>query len=116
MQTIVGTGSGTYGAASLSPDAMAMISGVPSMMGQADKFGLDPSNDMLTFIPASNKQVTADLVINAPAGVQREAQLTSVATGGAAETLQFMGSQRDHVVASQQGRRGHVLAQPDLQR
>ena len=106
MQTIVGTGSGTYGAASLSPDAMAMISGVPSMMGQADRFGLDPSNDMLTFIPASNKQVTADLVINAPAGVQREAQLTSVATGGAAETLQFMGSQRDHVVLQNKGGAG----------
>ena len=106
MQTIVGTGSGTYGAASLSPDAMAMISGVPSMMGQADRFGLNPSNDMLTFIPASNKQVNADLVINAPAGVQREAQLTSVATGGAAETLQFMGSQRDHVVLQNKGSAG----------
>ena len=106
MQTIVGTGNGTYGAASLGTDAMAMISGVPSMMGQADRFGLDPSNDMLTFIPASNKQVTADLVINAPAGVQREAQLTSVATGGAAETLQFMGSQRDHVVLQNKGGAG----------
>ena len=58
---------------------------------------------MLTFIPASNKQVTADLVINAPAGVQREAQLTAVATGGAAETLQFMGAQRDHVMLHNEG-------------
>ena len=106
MQTIVGTGNGAYGAASLGTDAMAMISGVPSVKGQADKFGLDPSNDMLTFIPASNKKVTADLVINAPAGVQREAQLTSVATGGAAETLQFMGSQRDHVVLQNKGGAG----------
>ncbi len=106
MQTIVGTGNGTYGAASLGTDAMAMISGVPSMMGQADKFGLNPSNDMLTFIPASNKQVNADLVINAPAGVQRKAQLSAVATGGAPEMLQFMGSQRDHVVLQNKGGAG----------
>ncbi len=80
-----------------------MISGVTSVMGQSDKFGLDPSNDMLTFIPGSSKKLTADLVINAPAGVQREAQLTSVATAGAAQSLQFMGAQRDHVVLHNKG-------------
>jgi hypothetical protein len=106
MQTIIGTGAGTYGAASLSSDAMARISGVPSVKGEADQFGLDPSNDMLTFIPASNKQVNADLVINAPAGVQREAQLTSVATAGAEQTLQFQGLQRDHVVLQNAGGAG----------
>src|SRR5262249_34637360 len=31
------------------------------------------------------------------------AQLTSVATGGAAQTLQFMGSQRDHVMLHNEG-------------
>ncbi len=98
MQTITGTGSGTYGATSLSSDAMAAISGVASVKGQTDQFGLDPSNDKLTFIPASNKSLTADLVINTPAGVQREAQLTSTAGGGATQTLQFQGDQRDHVV------------------
>ncbi len=98
MQTITGTGSGTYGAASLGSDAMAAISGVASVLGQTDKFGLDPSGDKLTFIPAANKNLTADLVINAPAGVQREAQLTSTAVGGAAQTMQFEGNQRDHVV------------------
>ena len=76
MQTIVGTGNGTYGAASLGTDAMAMISGVPSMMGQADKFGLNPSNDMLTFIPASNKQVNADLVINDAGGCAARSELS----------------------------------------
>ncbi len=98
MQSILGTGSGTYGAVSLGTDAMAAISGVSSVSGQTDKFGLDPAGDKLTFIPASNKSLTADLVINAPAGVQREAQLSSTAVGGAAQTLQFQGNQRDHVV------------------
>jgi hypothetical protein len=97
MQTLVGTGSGTYGAASLGNDAMATISGVNTVKGQADQFGLDPTNDKLVFTPASTKNVTADLVINAPAGVQREARLTAAATGGAAQTLQFSGSQRDHI-------------------
>ncbi len=98
MQTITGTGGGTYGAVSLGTDAMAAISGVATAQGQTDKFGLDPSNDRLTFIPAATKNLTADLVINAPSGVQREAQLTGVAAGGAAQTLQFSGGQRDHVV------------------
>ena len=56
--------------------------------------------------PRRTRALTADLVINAPAGVQREAQLTSVATGGAAETLQFMGTQRDHVVVHNKGGAG----------
>jgi probable HAF family extracellular repeat protein len=98
MQTITGTGSGTYGAASLSSDAMAVISGVASGKGQTDQFGLDPSNDKLTFLPGSTKTLNADLVINAPAGVQREAQLTGTAAGGGTQALQFQGSQRDHVV------------------
>jgi probable HAF family extracellular repeat protein len=103
MQTITGTGGGTYSAASLSNDAMAMISGVTTIKGQTDQFGLDPSNDKFTFIPATTKTMAADLVINAPGGVQRQAQLTATAAGGAAQTIQFLGSQRDHVVFSAVG-------------
>jgi probable HAF family extracellular repeat protein len=106
MQTITGTGSGTYGAFSFSTDAMAAISGESTASGQTDQFGLDPTNDKLTFIPASTKSLNADLVINAPAGVQREAQLTATAAGGATQTLQFQGGQRDHVVFHNAGGAG----------
>jgi probable HAF family extracellular repeat protein len=106
MQTIVGSGNGTYGAASMSNDAIALINGVPTANGQTDKFGLNPANDMLMFTPATTKPMTADLVINAPQGVQREAQLTTTASGGALQTMQFMGSLRDHVVLHNNGAAG----------
>ena len=92
LQTITGTGSGTYGAGSLSKDALATLSGISSAKGQVDKFGLDPSTDKLTFIPGANKELNANLMMNAADGSQRQAQLSSTASSGATQTLQFQGN------------------------
>jgi hypothetical protein len=103
MQTITGTDSGTYGAGSLSSDALATLSGISSAKGQIDHFGLDPSNDKLTFIPGANKELNGNLMMNAADGSQRQVQLSSTASSGAAQTLQFQGN---HVIYHNAGNAG----------
>ncbi|HEY7329530.1 MAG TPA: SdrD B-like domain-containing protein [Gemmataceae bacterium] len=103
MQTITGTGGGTYNAGSFGNDAMATLSGEATAKGQTDQFGLDPSSDKLTFIPGANKELNVNLMTNASDGSQRGAQLSATASSGAAQTLQFQG---DHVVYHNTGGAG----------
>lgn len=92
MQTLTGAGSGVYGAASFSSNAMATISNESTAAGQTDQFGLDPSTNKLTFAPGTAKNLSADLMINAADGTEYEAQASSNAVGGT-QTLQFQGGQ-----------------------
>jgi hypothetical protein len=106
MQTIAGTGGGTYGAASLSSDAMAFITGVPTANGQTDRFGLNPANDMMSFVPGVTKPMTADLAVNAKGGAIRDAQLNAMVAGGGTEQLQFMGTNHDQIMLHNTGSAG----------
>jgi hypothetical protein len=73
-------------------NAIAQLLGISTGIGQTDHFSLNQTSDLLSFVSGVTKSVTSDLTVNVIPGVARDAQVTSMATAGDSESLQFMGT------------------------